>query len=144
MTSHTGGQVGCLGVERDVADLVDHNEPVTGDLAQLGFQAADAVGEAADHRVVGGETDPVPGLSGGDRQRGRQALAGAWRTETTTLRASASQPPGVHRADLGAVESGLGAKSKSVIVLIAGNPAYRMRSQRGHWIPPPTPRPDSC
>ena len=43
------------------------------------------------------------------------------------LRASASQPPASRRAIWARSTAGWAVKSKSVIVLIAGKPAYRMR-----------------
>jgi hypothetical protein len=43
------------------------------------------------------------------------------------LRASASQPPASSRAIWARSRAGWAVKSKSVIVLIAGNPVYRMR-----------------
>ena len=85
-------------------------------------------GQAADPPGGRGERDPVPGLGGGDRQCGRQVgFTGAGRTEQDDV-AGFGQPAAAFEAgDLGPVRPGWAVKSKSVIVLIAGNPAYRMR-----------------
>jgi hypothetical protein len=75
-------QVGGLGLEGDVADLVDDQDRVAPKPGQLGLQPPGVVGvgEAGDPFGGGGERDPVPGLAGADRQPGRQVrLAGARR-----------------------------------------------------------------
>ncbi|KDP09535.1 hypothetical protein MAV100_11205 [Mycobacterium avium subsp. hominissuis 100] len=77
-------QVGRFGVEGDVADFVDDDQPDARDLAQLGIQSSDAVGlgEAGDPAGGRGECDAVAGLGGRDRQRGGQVcFAGAWWAE---------------------------------------------------------------
>ena len=67
-------QVGRFGVEGDVADFVDDNQAVAGDLAQFDLEAVDAVGFGQSADPTGGrrERDAVPAVGGGDRQRGGQ------------------------------------------------------------------------
>ena len=77
-------QVRGLGFERDVADLVDDQQRVASEAAQLVLQAAVVVGagEAVDPLGGGREQDPVPGLAGADRDAGGEVgLAGAGRSE---------------------------------------------------------------
>lgn len=52
-----------FGVERDVADFVDHDEAVAGDLAYFGVEAvgAGSFGQAVDPAGGRGERHPVPG-----------------------------------------------------------------------------------
>ena len=65
-------QVGGLGLERDVADLVDDQERVAAQAGDLGLEAAGAVGggEPVGPGGGGGEQDAVPGLAGLDAQAG--------------------------------------------------------------------------
>lgn len=82
-------QVGGFVLERDVADLVDHQKRVAAELGQLGLQAACVVGlgQAGDPVGGGGERDPVPGLTRSDRQPDSQvSLAGAGRAGPGTPR----------------------------------------------------------
>ena len=77
-------QVGGLGLEGDVADLVDHDQRVAAEADELGLQPAGVVGvgEAGDPLGGGGERDPVPGLAGPDREAGGQVrLAGTGRAQ---------------------------------------------------------------
>lgn len=91
-------QVGRFGVERDVSDFVDDDQPVAGYLAQFGIEAVGAMrfcqpGDPASGR---GECDPVPGVGGSDRQRGRQmGLAGAWRPEQHDVAGFSQPAPGL-------------------------------------------------
>ena len=63
-------QVRGVGVEGDVADLVDDDQLVAADLLQLGLQSAGVVGGGQAGDPVGGgvEQDAVPGLGGLDAQ----------------------------------------------------------------------------
>jgi hypothetical protein len=75
-------QVGGLGLERDVADLVDDQQRVAGQPGELGLQGAGRVGsgEPVDPLRRGRELDAVPGLAGADRDAGGEVgLAGAGR-----------------------------------------------------------------
>ena len=104
-------QVGRFGVEWNVADLVDDDQAVAGDLAQLGFQSADAVrfGQAADPPGGRGERDPVSGLGGGDRQRGRQmSLAGAGWAEQDDVAGFGEPAATFQSGDLSPVDGRLG------------------------------------
>jgi len=77
-------QVGGLGFERDVADLVDDEQRVAAEPDQLGLQVAGVVGggEPVDPFAGGGEGDAVPGLAGADAEPdGEVGLAGAGRAE---------------------------------------------------------------
>ncbi|PBC66310.1 DNA invertase Pin-like site-specific DNA recombinase [Streptomyces sp. TLI_235] len=77
-------QVRRLRLERDVADLVDHDQRVAAELDQLLLEPAGLVGcgEAVDPLGGGGERDPVAGLAGPHREAGGQVrLAGAWRPQ---------------------------------------------------------------
>ena len=76
-------QVGGLGFEGDVADLVDDQQRVAAQSDEFGLQAAGVVslGQASDPLTCGGELDPVPGLAGTDCQSdGEVGLAGAGRS----------------------------------------------------------------
>jgi hypothetical protein len=73
-------QVRCLGVERDVADLVTDEQWVALETAQLVLEAALAlcVGEQSDPLGGGAEQDTLPGEACADRERDREmCLAGA-------------------------------------------------------------------
>jgi hypothetical protein len=63
-------QVGGLGFERDVADLVDDEQRDPAELDELFLQSAGVVGfgQAGDPFGGGGEGDPVSGLAGPDAQ----------------------------------------------------------------------------
>ena len=77
-------QVRGFGFEGDVADLVDDQQRVAAEPAQLVLQPAGVVGvgEPVDPFGRGGELDPVPGLAGADREAGGEVgLAGAGRAE---------------------------------------------------------------
>ena len=77
-------QVRGLGVERDVADLVDDQQRDPLQLVELGVEAAVAlrVGEQRDPFGGGAERDAVPGQAGADAERDREVgLAGAGRAE---------------------------------------------------------------
>ena len=77
-------EVGGLGIERDVADLVDDEQRDEGQPAQLGLEAALAFGvaEAGDPLGGGGELHALAGQAGADRERDREVgLAGAGRAE---------------------------------------------------------------
>ena len=74
-------QVRGLGFERDVADLVDHEQGITRETHEFVLKLAGVVGvsEPGDPLRRGGEQDPVPGLAGADGQPGREVgLAGTW------------------------------------------------------------------
>src|SRR6266540_6225568 len=75
-------QVGGLGLKRDVADLVDHQQRVAAKADQLWLQPSlgVGVGQAGDPLGGGGEQHPVAGLAGPDAQAdGQVGLAGAGR-----------------------------------------------------------------
>ena len=77
-------QVGGLGVERDVAHFVDHEQRDEAEPAQLGLEAALALGiaEAGDPFGGGGEGDALAGQAGPDRDGDREVgLAGPGRAE---------------------------------------------------------------
>jgi hypothetical protein len=77
-------QVGGLGLEGHVADLVDDQQRIAAQAAQLVLQPAGVMGlgQPADPLGGGGEQHPVTGLAGPDGQAGGQVrLAGAGRTE---------------------------------------------------------------
>ena len=77
-------QVGGLGFEGDVADLVDDQQRDAAEAGELVLEAAGVVGvgEAGDPLGGGGERDAVAGLAGPDAQPGGQVgLAGAGRPE---------------------------------------------------------------
>ncbi len=82
-------QVGGLGFEGDVADLVDDQQWVAAQPDQLVLEAARVVGlgEPGDPLGGGGELDAVAGLAGADRDPGGQVgLAGAgWAEEDHVL-----------------------------------------------------------
>jgi hypothetical protein len=70
-------QVGGFRLERDVADLVDDQQRVSGEPGELGLELA-RCGEPAGPLRRGGEGDAVPGLAGADRDAGGEVgLAGA-------------------------------------------------------------------
>ena len=79
-------QVGGLGFDGDVADLVDDEQRVAAESAQLALQPAGVmgVGEAGDPLGAGGEQHPVACLAGPDGQADGQvglariALAGEY------------------------------------------------------------------
>src|SRR3954471_4552724 len=85
-------QVRGLGLERDVADLVDHEQRDPAELDQFGLEPAGVVGvgEPGDPLGGGGEQHPVSGLTGSDCEADRQVgLAGAgWAEEHHVLFAS--------------------------------------------------------
>src|SRR5947199_10763121 len=73
-------QVGGLGFEGDVSDLVDHEQGDAGELVQFGLQPAVVVGraETGDPRGGGGEAHPASGLAGSaGKPGGALACAGA-------------------------------------------------------------------
>jgi hypothetical protein len=73
-------EIGGLGVEGDVADLVDDDQGDEAEPAQLGLEVALALGvaEAGDPLGRGRERDPLAGEAGADRERDREvAFAGA-------------------------------------------------------------------
>src|SRR5204863_587111 len=75
---------GRLGVEGDVADLVDHEQGRPEQFAQLLVEAALPLGvaEAGDPFGRGGEGDALTGEAGTDPERDREVcLAGAGRAE---------------------------------------------------------------
>ena len=75
-------QVRGLGLERDVADLINDQDRDARELGELvlQFPGGVSVGEAGDPLGGGGERDAVPGLAGADAQADRQVgLAGAAR-----------------------------------------------------------------
>ena len=77
-------QVGGLGLEGDVADLVDDQQRDAAEPDELVLEAAGVVGvgEPGDPLGGGGECDPVPGLAGADAQPGGQVgFPGAGRAE---------------------------------------------------------------
>ena len=123
-------QVGGLGLERDVADLVDDQERVAGQAGELGLQRAGAVGggEPVDPCGGGGEQDAVPGLAGSDAR-------GRWRGGSCRCRAGrgtrrclcGDEVEGAEVGDGVALDGRWWSKSKSSRVLRAGNPAARMR-----------------
>src|SRR5258708_4230162 len=65
-------QVGGLGLERDVADLIDDQDGIAAQPDQLGLQPSGVVGlgEPGDPSGGGGERDPVPGAAGAARGAG--------------------------------------------------------------------------
>jgi hypothetical protein len=88
-------QVGGLGLERDVADLVDDQQWVAAERDQLVLELADVVGFGeSGHPLAGdGELDPVPGLAGADRDPGGQVgLAGSGWAEEDTFSFAATKP----------------------------------------------------
>ncbi len=77
-------QVRGLALEREVADLVDDEQPVAVQAPQFVVEAVAVLGlfEAVDPLLGGREQRPVPGLAGLDRERGGEVrLAGAGRPE---------------------------------------------------------------
>jgi site-specific DNA recombinase len=77
-------QVGGLGVERDVAHLVDHQQRDEGEPPEFLVEAVLALGLGEPGDPLGGglEEDPVAGEAGPDPERDRDVgLAGAGRTE---------------------------------------------------------------
>src|SRR3954453_16560007 len=77
-------QVCGLGFERHVADLVDDQQRIATQAAELVLQPAGVMGlgQPGDPLGGGGELDPVAGLAGADGQPGGQVrLAGAGRAE---------------------------------------------------------------
>src|SRR5205085_33134 len=81
-------QVGGLALQRQVADLVDDQQPVAVQAPEFVVEAVAVLGllEAVDPLLRGGEQGPMPGLAGLDRQRGREvALAGAGRVGVELL-----------------------------------------------------------
>jgi len=81
-------QVGGLGFEGDVADLVDDQHRVAAKPDELVLKPADVVGvgEPGDPLAGGGELEAVAGLAGADRQAGGQVgLAGAGGPRKTTF-----------------------------------------------------------
>src|ERR1700751_4089077 len=73
-------QVRCLGLERDVADLVYDQQRVAAEPDQFSLEPPGVVGlgEPGDPFGGGGEQYPVPGLAGADGQPdGQVGLAGA-------------------------------------------------------------------
>src|SRR5919197_3891155 len=81
-------QVRRLGVEGDVADLVDDDQRHEAEPAQLGLEVAGALRVAEPRHPLGrgGEGDPVAGQAGAERERDRQMrLAGAGRVGVALL-----------------------------------------------------------
>lgn len=77
-------QVGGLAFEGQVADLVDDEQVVALEAAQLVVEGVAVLGglEAVDPLLGGGERDAMAGLAGLDRQRDRQmGLPGPWGPE---------------------------------------------------------------
>jgi hypothetical protein len=77
-----------FGVERDVADLVDHDQRDQGQAFDLGLQAALAFGfgEPGDPLGRGRELDALPGEAGANPERDREVcLAGAGRVGVELL-----------------------------------------------------------
>jgi hypothetical protein len=64
--------VRCFGLERDVANFVDHKTGVSAEADEFVLEPACLVGggEPVDPLGRGGEQDAVPGLAGPDRQSG--------------------------------------------------------------------------
>jgi hypothetical protein len=67
-------EVGGLGLERDVADLVDDQQRIAAEPDEFGLEPARGMGlgQASDPLGRGREGDPVAGLAGPDRQPDRE------------------------------------------------------------------------
>jgi DNA invertase Pin-like site-specific DNA recombinase len=95
-------QVRGLGLERDVAHLVDDQDGVAAQPGELGLQPSGVVGvgEPGDPLRGGGEGDPVPGLAGADRQPGGQVrLSGAGRAQKHHVVAGGDEVQGAQVRD---------------------------------------------
>src|SRR3954454_6989143 len=123
-------QVRRLGLERDVADLVDDQQRVAAEADQLWLQSAGGVGvgEAGDPLAGGGERDPVPGLAGPDGQPdGQVGLAGARWAEEDHVLAGGDEVQGVQVGDEVAAQSA-GVVEVDLLQGLAGRePGGRMR-----------------
>src|SRR6266508_701446 len=94
-------QVGGLGLKRDVADLVDHQQRVAAKADQLWLQPSlgVGVGQAGDPLGRGGEQHPMAGLAGPDAQPdGQVGLAGPWWAEEDHILPCGDE---VQRAEVG-------------------------------------------
>ena len=92
-------------LERQVADLVDDDQPVAAQPGQFGGQpgVAVGVGQAGDPVGGGGKQHPVPVPGRGHAQRGGQMrLAGSWRSEQHDVAGLGEEPAGGQGCDLGA------------------------------------------
>ena len=87
-------EVGGLGVERDVADLVDDQQRDAAQALEFFFEAPGALGvaEAGDPFGRSGERDAVAGQAGADPERDRQVrFAGAGRSEQDDVLAAGEE-----------------------------------------------------
>jgi hypothetical protein len=95
-------QVGCLGLEGDVADFVDDEQRDAAELDQFILEPPGVVGvgELADPFGGGGESGAVPGLAGADAQAdGQVGLAGAGRAEEYHVVAGGDEVQGAQVGD---------------------------------------------
>jgi hypothetical protein len=95
-------QVRGLGFEGDVADLVDDEEWVAAEAAELVVETAGVVGgcEPVDPFGCGRERDAVAGLAGSDREADREVgLAGAGRAEEHDVVACCDEVEGAEVSD---------------------------------------------
>ena len=120
-----------MGVERDVADLVDDEQRDALEPVELVVEAAVAlrVGEQGDPFGGGAERDAVAGQAGADAERDRQVrLAGAGRAEQDDVLAAVEEVELAEVDDRGFVIEVWKAKSNSSSVLCAGNRAALIRA----------------
>ena len=124
-------QVGGLAFERQVADLVDDDQRVALEAAQLVVERVAVLGgfEAVDPLLGGRERDAVAGLAGLDRQRDRRGAFCRCRAGRRSRRwlCSSIQASCARCRISGLSAPGWAVKSKSSSVLWAGNAAWRMR-----------------
>jgi hypothetical protein len=101
-------QVRGLGFERDVADLVDHEQRVAAQTNEFWLQPAGVVGlgQASDPLGGGREQDAMAGLAGADRDARREVgLAGTGRSEEHDVLFAGDEVQGAQVRDLVAFQA---------------------------------------